>query len=450
MTTKTNEKQIIEECLHWNITQEINLKEYSTPQMIVKAKENYCTKSMVKDFEMQIPYFNTVFYINLIVLILSSISLYLSYKYFYEFIYVYLDLKEKYKSNMNVLSSTSDIYGNITVKNSQFLPVYYFGNKGLEVYRNYSRKTKILNTGDFASSEKLNEKQKLSKKLLKHPYRLLNLWNIFSILGNTIQLFGSIMSLYEPKDDLSFKNILVGLGCFCAWINIVKYLQYSKHYFLLFATLYRAAPIAGRYLLGIMPIFLGFGFFASSIFYKSSRFYSFSGSLFSQFALLNGDMIFDAFKDLTGISKFAANCYLYCFIILFMYGVQNLFISIVQNYFSEVKKESEKEKELKKLKKLETKKKLEREIIFPEKNVKAEEVKIQLGEEDVEKFISKSRNSIINLHNQITEIFTSMKENYKRTIKVCPKEKELQIRNEYKTLLNDLITSFENEFNNQP
>jgi len=105
----------------------------------------------------------------------------------------------------------------------------------------------------------------------------------------------------------------------------------------MFATLIKSIPIVIKYLIGIFPLYFGFSILAWAIFWKSFRFRSLSASLFSQFALLNGDAIFDTYNDITTYNFAFAWFYLYLFILMFIWVVYSIMISIFQNYFQIIK-----------------------------------------------------------------------------------------------------------------
>ncbi len=148
--------------------------------------------------------------------------------------------------------------------------------------------------------------------------KFFNMWSIISLLGNIVQIFGSVLSLFDSNNTMASTEILVGFGCMLAYINIGRYLEYNREYSTIFATIKRALPNVLRYLLGVMPIFFGFIFFGLCMFWRSERFVSTSSTMITLFSMLNGDSIFDIFNDLTGVSFFVGQIYCYMFCIMFI------------------------------------------------------------------------------------------------------------------------------------
>lgn len=399
---------------------------------------------MIKGKQIKIPFNDTPLLIHLMVIFCSGVSFYLCLKYVYDFIYTYIYLKRKLKVNNSSLSSRK-VYQEIQKDNSQYITMYKIGFGKLELFRSYSKDRKINNNPVINDKQVQTRSEKMNKRYVKHPLKMIDFWNIISILANSIQFFGATISIFEPKNKGNFKYVLVGIGCFLSWVNLVRYFQFNKSYFFLFATLFRSASVAGKYLIGIMPIFLGFGFLGCSLFWRSPRFSCLSNAFFSQFALLNGDMVYDSYKDLNGISKVATNIYLYCFIILFMCGVQNLLISIFQSFFAEVKKESEKEKIVQRFKKLYQKGKFN--LDAPLTSVPQINFNVfgDSKKDEIEINIEKGITYMKNVHANILTSLDNLQEAYTTLRKVTPLEREEKLNNEYRSLLKSLCYKFEKE-----
>ncbi len=172
------------------------------------------------------------------------------------------------------------------------------------------------------------------------PKGLFNTWQYIALAGNIFQVLGSSLYLVDVRQR-SPANIVIGFGCFFSWLNILRYLQYNAQYFTLFTSLMKSLPSVVKFMVGVMPLFLGYAFFASAVFWQSNRFSSMSRTMYTQFALLNGDGIYDCFFDLSYLNFALGHIYLYSFIILFICVVQNLFFTIVQKVYAESRKSPE-------------------------------------------------------------------------------------------------------------
>ena len=96
--------------------------------------------------------------------------------------------------------------------------------------------------------------------------------------------------------------------------------------------------------------------FGYCVFWRNERFKSLSDVVIILYSMANGDSLYDVFKELSGISFFIGQIYLYSFTIIFITVVLNIFIAIVQEAYNnsenfvrynrfKISKEYEKEKD---------------------------------------------------------------------------------------------------------
>lgn len=164
----------------------------------------------------------------------------------------------------------------------------------------------------------------------KHTF---NKWALITLIGNILQLLSGVVGLLDKENMNASTDVLVGFGCMFAYFNIGKYLDYNIEYSTIYATLQRALPNVIRFLIGVMPIFIGFTFFGLCVFWRSERFYDTSSTTMALFSMINGDSIYDIISDLSGISFFLGQIYSYSFCILFIVVVMNVFISIIEEAY---------------------------------------------------------------------------------------------------------------------
>ena len=187
-----------------------------------------------------------------------------------------------------------------------------------------------------------------AKELVKEtrPADWFNAWSYIALIANIFQVLGSGIYLVEVSRHYA-TNVTIGFGCFFAWVTILRYLQYNPNYFFMFNALGKSLPTVVRFMAGIMPLFLGYAFFATAVFWQSHRFEDLSRTMQTQFALMNGDGILDGFYDLTNINYGLGQIYLYSYIIIFICVVQNLFVAIIIKVYAEERTKSEQTKKKK-------------------------------------------------------------------------------------------------------
>ena len=86
-----------------------------------------------------------------------------------------------------------------------------------------------------------------------------------------------------------------------AWLTLIRYMDSSKDFGILGRTLSLSMPNVMRTLISSIPILIGYTFLGVCLFWRSNRFSSASGSLVTLYALMNGDMVYDSFYELSYI-----------------------------------------------------------------------------------------------------------------------------------------------------
>ena len=135
---------------------------------------------------------------------------------------------------------------------------------------------------------------------LMDKVKLFSLWSVVSIITNIIQIFGALTNMISNEKVFSIdthSELLIGLGCMLAWINLIRYMDTGK-YSIFEKTLTLSMPNVLRTLISALPILMGYTFLGLALFWESNRFNSAAGSLFTLYALMNGDMVYDTSVDL--------------------------------------------------------------------------------------------------------------------------------------------------------
>ena len=123
----------------------------------------------------------------------------------------------------------------------------------------------------------------------------------------------------------------MGIGALIIWICLLKYYDKTKGYNIVLNTMYNSSQIIIKALIGTLPVFIGFGILGMCLFWRSVRFNGFSNSMFSLFALMHGDMIYDTGYDLGPISFALSQIYLYVFISFAILVILNVFVIIIED-----------------------------------------------------------------------------------------------------------------------
>lgn len=161
-------------------------------------------------------------------------------------------------------------------------------------------------------------------------------WQIFILMGNFFQIYGSSLSLLSFVQDRVvstdyLENLFLGVGCFMAWVSIIHYIkQYGK--LGIFVHLIQVGfPRILIESITFVPVAFAFITIGMTFFGWSVRFSSVKMSVVTLYTMLLGDSIQNVIYDLknNGLSTFLAIIYVISFCWTFMLAVHNLWISII-------------------------------------------------------------------------------------------------------------------------
>ena len=157
--------------------------------------------------------------------------------------------------------------------------------------------------------------------------------NAVATILNAFQFVSSLLLLFTYTSSFSFISFLLAFTCMFAYFHSSVYLHKSFTYQTIYSTLYYSLPKVISFLVGVVPVFGGFVFFALSVFYSCEVFHSTSNASQALFSLMNGDSIYDISYQLKGMYFVLGQVYSYTFCVLFIVVVMNVFISIIQEAY---------------------------------------------------------------------------------------------------------------------
>jgi hypothetical protein len=298
------------DCNLWSIIQHYNFA--SRAHFVVKLNiERLSCQDFTGDHSYLNLFINKLLWIDILVLILAIVSLIMTWRYIQGIATLFMRVKSKHKQRKKkededalFTGSEDSIYYNPLIDEDLRKQKLEEIIKVKEAEKKYSR----MGPGERDHDDPSSQKRDVN----------FNMWSLICLVGNIIQIFASAISVFDTKNILAYSEILVGFGCFFAYINIGRYIEYAENYSTIYITIKNAMPNVFRYLFGVFPIFLGFIFFGLCVFWRSERFTSTSNVMIILFSLAQGDSVFDTFKDLSGIYFFIGQAYLYLFCLIFI------------------------------------------------------------------------------------------------------------------------------------
>ena len=149
-----------------------------------------------------------------------------------------------------------------------------------------------------------------------------------------------------PSEDLvNGHRVLLGSACALNWLVLTAYLERRAAFRHLGETLRRTLPVAGRFVVGAVPLFGGYCMFGCIFFgHMSYHFASLDQTAVTLFSVLNGDIVLEIFQNLqdpnSPFVSLVSRVYLYTFIPLMLYGLVNIFLVITEESYRDAVKHS--------------------------------------------------------------------------------------------------------------
>jgi len=180
----------------------------------------------------------------------------------------------------------------------------------------------------------------LSKKL-----QFFNKWFLLSILGNIISIIGFGLNIIEkigllPGENMILTKLLIGIGAALSWINILRYMESFKQYYVLIIALRFGMPGVSRLVLSALPILVGYALLGMVIFSElTDHFSSFDHSFASLFSSINGDGLYSIYLPMADdYSALLTRLFQYSLVCLGAYAVINIFFAIIQEAYERSRK----------------------------------------------------------------------------------------------------------------
>ena len=168
-------------------------------------------------------------------------------------------------------------------------------------------------------------------------FKFFPFWSLLSFAGALISAAYSLYTAFDKSYHIPttiLEKFGSGFGCMLLWLSLTQFYKHNKQYYSFILTMQHAIPLLLPFLIGVMPVFVGYAMFGMSYFGSQSALFALPSDAFSTlFSLLNGDVIYQTFISMWQPNQFIVNVYLYTFISVFIYLVLNVTISVVEHSF---------------------------------------------------------------------------------------------------------------------
>lgn len=107
-----------------------------------------------------------------------------------------------------------------------------------------------------------------------------------SLAGNLCSIFGSLFYIFPVPFFLGYTEIFIGIGAFCTWCSIVKYLANTEDFYVISRTFNQALPLLTHVWIGILPVYIGVSLLSMCVMWEfKDSFGGLASSLYLMFSI---------------------------------------------------------------------------------------------------------------------------------------------------------------------
>ena len=148
-----------------------------------------------------------------------------------------------------------------------------------------------------------------------------------------MNIIGTILTICDPYHFNSLTDFITSMGTVFALLIFIKYMDNLGSCSIIFETIKRGVPPSLNYVIGVLPVFIGYSMFGKCVFWRSEFFATLTDAIASLFSLMMGDSVYFIFDDLINLNYFLGNIFCYSFCIMFIVIIMNIFLGIVGEAF---------------------------------------------------------------------------------------------------------------------
>jgi len=157
-------------------------------------------------------------------------------------------------------------------------------------------------------------------------------------------LFTFIFLVFIPG-SYHVVGFMLGLGGLMTWTSTIRFFQFAPNFYMFTTAFERGLPQVVRFIISVMPMFIGFGLCGTIMFGEYSRYFlDLNESAITLFSMIFQDNMHDTFDSVFGYKAFTAmfsRLYVYIYTSIFICVIANVFTSIMEDAFFSLKESQE-------------------------------------------------------------------------------------------------------------
>ena len=170
-------------------------------------------------------------------------------------------------------------------------------------------------------------------------FYLINVYFLILVVGDTCIIISNAVGLIEGQSyqTSGLDVYLNGFGNTCVWMNVMRYIEHLQTFKVMIRVFRKAVPRAAFFLLGALPIFIGFVVFGTLQFSTySRRFRDLPTTAITLFCTMNADEMIGTFTDVDRNHEVLGPLFITGFSVVYIYVFLNVFLVIIAHTYEEL------------------------------------------------------------------------------------------------------------------
>ena len=143
------------------------------------------------------------------------------------------------------------------------------------------------------------ERLKWANLSLWEKLQLFKAWYIIALIGDILLIFGCSFMIVAEIFPLASAEGFIGVGTFCIWSSIIKYLSNTSDFYVIIRTFNEALPAILKVVVGVVPFYIGVCFLSiSTVWQFKDMFGSWGSGFYTLFSVQAGDALFDTYHTM--------------------------------------------------------------------------------------------------------------------------------------------------------
>ncbi|KAK2952534.1 putative G-protein-coupled receptor family protein [Blattamonas nauphoetae] len=171
----------------------------------------------------------------------------------------------------------------------------------------------------------------------KSRFKFFDAWYVAHIVSSALVIIGcvfDILTQFNIVAPSTLVKLIISIGALTQVTCLIHWFKWSEKYYMLIYSLMVGSPIIIRFFIGCVPLYLGYSLLVFSLYGEhTERFESLSHTMINLYAMMHGDELMDANRNMYGYNDEITSVLVTFFSFFFNLICLNIFVSIIEESY---------------------------------------------------------------------------------------------------------------------